>query len=455
MPRQRLQPLTRQNGPCKENEKFIGWTVSVLQTPLLGVDPKSKIFFIRLLLVYGSELFAGAIRPLARDLRLSEKVVRHALSKLIAAEVIEKHTDAQASRGRPKVLYRVSAAVTKKLKSVKKKFSTTRLAILGEMLDLTILKRSTKPVEIRLSPSARLLFAVLLSLADFSGVVGRVSLKKLMQLTGMTRPRLRSQISLLFKKDYLHCFVLDCVGKASPFVNTEGSYFLNLAHPSFLESGFSQQILNPPVRRSFSPAVDLSGLSDTECYYILQLLNIEGMKPTDGPDDEGENKKRIFSGTHHGSMLKPFVERLLSENSLKSVFLGRSAAYLRFFSMQVDLAARCFPAENFEIDLPEQIVLPRKIMKKTVDPQVFKIFLACTVMRVNMIRAYRASGGYNQSLGGALCLLPFRHDPASTEHVTLLLSKDVFLLDGNNEPAVTIVTDSRHIEDNLSDLTPE
>lgn len=455
MPRQRLQPLTRQNGPCKENEQLIGWAVPVLETPLLGVDPKSKIFFIRLLLVYGSELFAGAIRPLACDLRLSEDVVRHALSKLIAAGVIEKHTEAQASRGRPKVLYQVSSAVTKTLKSVKKKFSTTRLAILGEILDLTILKRSTKPVEIGLSPSARLLFAVLLSLADFSGVVERVSLKKLVQLTGMTRPRLRSQISLLFKKGYLHCFVLDCVGKASPFVNTEGSYFLNLAHPSFVESGFAQQILNPPVRRSFSPAVDLSGFSDTECYYILQLLNIKGMRPADELDDEGENKKRIFSGTSQGVLVEPFVERLLSENSLKSVFFGRSAAYLRFFSMQVDLAARYFPAKNFTIDFPEQIVLPRKIMKKTVDPQVFNIFLACTIMRVSMSAAYSARGRYSQSLGGALCLLPFRHDPASTEHVTLLLSKDVFLLDGNNEPAVTTVTDSRHIEDNLSDLTPE
>ena len=65
--------------------------------------------------------------------------------------------------------------------------------------------------------SMRLLLAVLVACADRAGVVQGVTIKQLMDLTGMTKKRLMQHLAKLVRQVYLRRFIPDYVGVYSPF----------------------------------------------------------------------------------------------------------------------------------------------------------------------------------------------------------------------------------------------
>ena len=316
----------------------LGLQMKALMLPIRGVKPESKLFLIRVVYRYGSTFFDGSTRRLGRDFVMTDLVINRALRELTIAGVLRKVKHHSGGKGRPRNRYQLTAEfiaqplpqsangfhsyykiidlvcgvdrfLANRLRAahfkthiqalIEKKqavfqFMENRLThtpIMGEGL----LKSWFEFDDVfwgftAMKFSLRVLLAILISYADGAGVLQGVTIKQLMNLTGMTKKRLMQHMTELVKQEYIRRFVPDYVGAYSPLKDRTGICLLNLCNANFEKAGVAQvgfvALLPPefPVSAQLDAAA-FKELDQSHRQYVGQVLQLYTPKDDHDHDD--------------------------------------------------------------------------------------------------------------------------------------------------------------------------
>ena len=316
-------------------------TLQAILLPCSHLCPETKLFFIRLVYFYDAEYFNGATRDLAKQFGLTDLVINRAMDELTVAGLLAKRKVKSGTKGRPRIEYRITDLFFSQTPPNGYTVSHSFQDVLGLVIGiyrcgfaeryqvvkflLTIKKillrkipfrafeknfrTDLKPIErvmdvesqralafqyfkviARMKSSMRLLLVVLIACANRAGLVEGVTIKQLMNLTGMTKKRLMQHMTELVKQEYIRRFVPDYVGAYSPLKDRTGICLLNLCNANFEKAGVAQvgfvALLPPefPVSAQLDAAA-FKELDQSHRQYVGQVLQLYTPKDDHDHDD--------------------------------------------------------------------------------------------------------------------------------------------------------------------------
>lgn len=214
-------------------------TVYLLKSENLSLTAEEKYFLVRLFWVYGSKsIVSGKISNLTmRNLTTVTGMASNQLMKVCDSLLAKKYMDKCLGRdlvndekgGRPPITYSLTNRLIDELKESHSKSSVdsdTSLRLDGLLgnKEYVVKKYKTK-----LSPTNRVVLAVLYIHADECGFVENLSMKQLGKLAGLaTRDRIEGQLDKLMKLGFILDYVPGLSGKIAWSVGGTSSFFLNV-----------------------------------------------------------------------------------------------------------------------------------------------------------------------------------------------------------------------------------
>ncbi|XAZ49717.1 hypothetical protein AAHB44_25790 [Pseudomonas simiae] len=228
--------------------------VDLLLKPVSGLGPNARFFLAAFAMRFGGE---GAVlltvKELARRLMISSRLVMQVVPELARGEAFLVVKDVSVGRGRPTRSYEIAPALQEVERSRPESIaSLTHDPLIRHLLSCPDIQESDSIVEVaagesdqavgykqppsrkksnRLSVSNRLLLAVLMCHADDLGVVRRVGMPMLKQLTGLDEAKLKPRLRRLVHLGFIRSSVAGVTSSVFAEVKVSTTYFLNLNHP--------------------------------------------------------------------------------------------------------------------------------------------------------------------------------------------------------------------------------
>lgn len=224
-----------------------------LNQELSGCGPEAR-FLLEAMVLRAQRDTAGdstvGVKTLAKELHLSEKLVKDSLAELECARMVVCQRRATKQRGRPAVLYEVAPAAMRESGKEELVYGVNASLIVGLFVgaatatvcgsseqvgkERTLTKggRPAPPGAVGyLSACNRLLLATLLAHADQFGVVVGVSRKNLCQLTGLDALSLKHRLQRLMELELILTSISGLSSSSFSRVKVDSVYFLNVMHP--------------------------------------------------------------------------------------------------------------------------------------------------------------------------------------------------------------------------------
>lgn len=228
--------------------------VDLLLKPVSGLGPNARFFLAAFAMRFGGE---GAVlltvKELARRLMISSRLVTEVVPELARDEAFLVVKEVSVGRGRPTRSYEIAPALQEVERSRPESIaSLTHGPLIRHLLSCPDIQESDSIVEVavgepeqavgykqlparkksnRLSVSNRLLLAVLMCHADDLGVVRRVGMPMLKQLTGLDEVKLKPRLRRLVHLGFIRSSVAGVTSSIFAEVKVSTTYFLNLNHP--------------------------------------------------------------------------------------------------------------------------------------------------------------------------------------------------------------------------------
>lgn len=187
------------------------------------LSPGAKFFLLRFIQVNEFDAAVGlSVRSLAKQVGVTPEVASSAIEQLLQLGLLTKQSKPRRL-GRPSSEYLCSKDAAESLvKDVNA--DSVHLSRLERLLG-----DAGGQAGRRLMYANRLLLAVLVAHADRFGVVVRLGLRDLSDLTGLKKEVLRQRLDTLEAQGYIRAIVPGVTG-VRLFKRTESQYFLNLGH---------------------------------------------------------------------------------------------------------------------------------------------------------------------------------------------------------------------------------
>lgn len=221
-----------------------------LKESVLSAD--ERYLLLRIAAVFGDRLVDEGVRELEQGLGMSARNFRETRDSLLAKGFLvqpareESAAIRRSQAGRPRACFRMQVgplpgvAEALRLKPphgvgdlIQRMEASRFQPLIRELVFWQVPKEGEPKSGLgKLRPATRLLLAVLLGLADRSGVVREVGLGRLAHLAGMKRDRLEYHLETLAALGFIRARIAGLTGKYL-FGQVAGSLFLNLAHEAF------------------------------------------------------------------------------------------------------------------------------------------------------------------------------------------------------------------------------
>lgn len=371
--------------------------VRAVMLPMHRVGPESKLFLIRLVFIYGATAFNGDTRRLGRDFALTDAVVDRGFRELVIAGVLRKSKYHSGGKGRPRNRYQLTEEFLAKrlprsaygfknfyliLNLVCGNGTTAHVIQTKEVMRFRAIlnfisnnrrfrfnwvQHKTAHYNVRrknlvmpwpmpsessnslskMKASMRLLLAVLIVCADGVGVVQGMSIKQLMDLTGMTKKRLMQHLAVLVKQGYIRRFVPDYMGINSPFKDRTGICLLNLCHAQFYDACTPQIGLVAVMSRERSITVNFdepvfNGLDQSTKQYVSRILQLSVPLPEPEPNSREDrlliSRMSSYINTEHDYLKKKIVTQAQSPAALR-LFGQLNEGLVQFLLLKLDQIA--------------------------------------------------------------------------------------------------------------------
>lgn len=222
----------------------------------LDIGPESR-YFLQVLLSQKQDVLAVPykIKPLAKRLCLTERLVREASLELVEARLLEGKKSADKV-GRPGQSFEMPLDRQLDLLSksgrgdcfhqglVQRLFSEPDIYALGPLPEAEVRKEKAARLLVckdgqpaapgargRLGPATRVLLAALLASADQCGFVSGLMSSKLRAMTGMTALALKHQMKRLISLGFIRSYVPGVSNAAFSKSKVSSLYYMNLDHP--------------------------------------------------------------------------------------------------------------------------------------------------------------------------------------------------------------------------------
>lgn len=360
--------------------------LALLASNFIELEPESKVFLARFIVCYPELLSQDCVRDMVKKTGMNDRVISRSLTNLVESGILTSYQVIQG-RGRPRTRYRISEIFKIKLESLVKLKDDRYFSIVTLLLGINLKKNIDLKDNLKMTVSESLLLAVLLVHAEKGGVVQKLSIKVLMQLTGMTKRRILSHVKNLKNLGYLHEAMLDFSGN-SFFKEVLGVYYLNLSHPiygifkipqrhvilinSFVSISESEKLLNL-LKNGGSLDLDRKWPINFEkeyieikFYYLLNYLQKEVIRLITKIDSSekliiDESINAIFNRTNHEGF-KAYLQSKLEKYAL--LWLKNSNLifkYISSFTGSVSIAT--FIKDAIELDVDEKYLEDSKIHK--------------------------------------------------------------------------------------------
>lgn len=228
--------------------------VDLLLNSASGLGPNARFFLAAFAMRFGGE---GAVlltvKELSKSLMISSRLVMEVVPELTRDEAFLVVKDVPVGRGRPTRSYEIAPALQEaELSRPETIASLTHEPLIRYLLSCPDIQESDSIVEVsvgkseqavgykqpparqnsnRLSVSNRLLLAVLMCHADDLGVVRRVGMPMLKQLTGLNEAKLKPRLRRLVHLGFIRSSVAGVSSSIFAEVKVSTTYFLNLNHP--------------------------------------------------------------------------------------------------------------------------------------------------------------------------------------------------------------------------------
>jgi len=195
----------------------------------LNVPTEAKYFLAVFLREFGCEGHASLkAQELSKVLELNCSTAKKNIDLLVDEGLLNREKIKHAKGGRPSYKYRSSEQLNQHLTQIDNSESVHHQeTLIGKVLSKNFSKgkKNNKSV---LKPPAKVLLAALLLRANKRGIVKELEKGDLEQLSGMSKERLKSQIRLLAKTEYLNLYIHGMVNNPI-FGSTKSIYILNFA----------------------------------------------------------------------------------------------------------------------------------------------------------------------------------------------------------------------------------
>ncbi|MEO8488609.1 hypothetical protein [Pseudomonas sp.] len=229
--------------------------------PLKGLGPEARFIFEVLsanAVRSANDADGDGIEALAKQLRLSQKLVGKALDVLARSGAVVQQKSEPKGKGRPAISYALSADIVQTLRAqgssygihaehLERLFSHADIEVSVPSLQTDIKKARAKLTKLgrpappgarkRLSAYNRLLFASLLARADECGVVSGLGGPELRKLTGFDEARLKHRLQRLMDLGLIRRYVPGLSSSIFAKSKVSSTYYLNLNHPGFQLKG--------------------------------------------------------------------------------------------------------------------------------------------------------------------------------------------------------------------------
>lgn len=195
----------------------------------LNLPTEAKYFLAVFLHEFGCEGHASLkAQELSKVLELNCSTAKKNIDLLVDEGLLHREKIKHAKGGRPSYKYTSSEQLNQHLTQIDNSEDVHHQeALIGKVLSKSFSKgkKNNKSV---LKPSAKVLLAALLLRANKRGIVKDLEKGDLEQLSGMSKERLKSQIRLLTKTEYLNLYIHGMVNNPI-FGSTKSIYILNFA----------------------------------------------------------------------------------------------------------------------------------------------------------------------------------------------------------------------------------
>lgn len=225
--------------------------LSLLRYPMGAIGAEDRLFMASFVMRFGG---AGAVQltvlELAERLRLPQRVVMQAVSKLSVAEACLVVKKVSVGRGRPSRSFEISPSIRaylgeysgvscppaceqiiKNLLSIQDERGVEKNSDGCRSNSIGFKRPPVREKNNRPSVSNRWLLVVLVSYADGLGVVRGLGMSTLRQLTGMGEVKLKSQLRRLVELGLIRSYVPGVSNALFTGAKVSTTYFLNLNHP--------------------------------------------------------------------------------------------------------------------------------------------------------------------------------------------------------------------------------
>lgn len=225
--------------------------MKLLRHKIWDLGPEERLFMASFAMRYGeAEVVRLTVGELAARMGMPTRVVMRATSKLSVTEEYLVVKRVSVGKGRPSRSYEVSPSIRARLSDgAEVDCPSVCMLIIKHLLSLHPESRTdqdgedcpskvigfkqppTRHKNNQLSLGNRWLLAVLASYANELGVVRGLGVSKLMQLTGMGKDRLKSQLLRLVELGLMRNYVPGVSSAIFTETKVSTTYFLNLNHP--------------------------------------------------------------------------------------------------------------------------------------------------------------------------------------------------------------------------------
>lgn len=240
--------------------------VDLLLKPVSGLGPGARFFLAAFAMRFDGE---GAVlltvKELAGRLMISSRLVMEVVPELARDGAFLVVKDVSVGRGRPTRSYEIAPSLLEVERRSESIASLTHEPLIRHLLSCSDIQESDSIVEddvgepeqavgykqppvrkksTRLSVSNRLLLAVLMCHADDLGVVRRVGMPMLKQLTGLDEAKLKPRLRRLVHLGFIRSSIAGVTSSIFAEVKVSTTYFLNLNHPQLrLEEDYCASIV--------------------------------------------------------------------------------------------------------------------------------------------------------------------------------------------------------------------
>lgn len=412
--------------------------LALVVSNFIELEPESKVFLARFIVCYPELLAQDCVKDMVKKIGMNDRVISRSLTNLVDSRILTSYQVIQG-RGRPRTKYSVSKVFKTKLEPTLKLKDERYFSIVTLVLGINLKKNIDLKDNLKLTVSESLLLAVLFVHAEQGGVVQNLSIKVLIQLTGMTKRRILSHIKKLKTLGYLHEAILDFSGN-SFFKEPSGLYNLNLSHPtygihkipqrhvilikSFVSISESEKLLNL-IKNSGSLDLNRRWPINLEkeylgmqFYYLLNYLQKEVIQLITKKDSNeklviDESISAVFNRINHEGF-KAYLQGKLEKYAL--LWLKHTNLIFKSISGFAGSASiASFIKEAIELDIDEKYLEDSKIHK---DKIIDILSLLSLALSANLYMAI-SKFAHSQSLGGKvwstnfLIKNKFEHEEAS------------------------------------------